>query len=818
MSIFKGINVLDMTLGPVGGLASMVMADFGAAVIKVEPPKGDPFRSMPSSESWMRGKKSRVINLKSKNGQSQLKELILNTDIILTNSRPRKAKLLNLDDKSIRKFNKNIIHCSITGFERKGNLANIPGYEGLIAAKSGYMMTFEGIGKDQATNKYREGPVYSAVLLATHAASQIALQSITAALIYREKSGIGQYIETSLLRGMIPIDTAGLFIAQIRERLKDKLPKAIDPEFGMLPALGYHPIPTKDGKWIQLAGLVSHLFHAFIDVAGLNKIYENPQFLEPREMSNKDKDQLAKIIAKKTMGGNADQWMNLFVKNGNVAAEKWNSTNEAMSHPQVLYNKDVWEYTSKELGLIKQLGPLAHFSKNKADHPGAKPKINQHSDYAWPKRKNKKYNPTNKKIKKGPLDGLIFLEFASIIAAPYACTILGELGARVIKIEPIEGDNFRVGANPGTGKQIKGLGAIKTTSNKESICIDLKSKEGIKIAHELIKKADGMLHNYRPGVTDKLEIDYKTVKKINSKIVYVSAWGYGKSGPYAHRPTAAPGVGAAMGGALKQFGGTLPKTYKNNLSKSIEAAIKIYTANPGSSDYNAAHIIASAAIMGLYAQRKNGTGQEIDCNMLSANAYANFDYFIDYKTIEHKNKIDKEITGLSALYRLYKTKKGWVFFACQNKNDWANFIDYINHKKFDKKSNFNLPENIIGLKTKHSQILEKIFLLQSAAKWEKELSKKSIGCVEASQYLPGTFWHQDKHVAENYLTIEVPNPIWKKIRRHATLAKFSSFLHREGVQITAGQNTKKILTELGYKKNIINVLHKNKIIATHKNK
>ena len=196
MSIFKGINVLDLTLGHAGGLTSMVMADFGAKVIKVEPPKGAPFRSMPSSESWMRGKKSQVIDLKSKNGQAQLKELIVNADIVLTNSRPIKAKLLNLDDKSIRKLNKNIIHCSITGFERKGNLANIPGYEGLIAAKSGYMMTFEGIGKDKATNQYRKGPVYSAVLLATHAASQIALQSITAALIYREKSGIGQYIET----------------------------------------------------------------------------------------------------------------------------------------------------------------------------------------------------------------------------------------------------------------------------------------------------------------------------------------------------------------------------------------------------------------------------------------------------------------------------------------------------------------------------------------------------------------------------------------------------------------------------------------------
>ena len=548
MSMFKGLNVLDLTLGPAGGLTTMVMADFGAKVIKIEPPKGDPFRYMPSSESWLRGKKSRVLNLKTQHGQDQLKELISSTDIILTNSRPSKAKMLHIDDKSIRAIKSNIIHCSITGFERNGSLADVPGYEGLIAAKSGYMMTFEGIGKDKTNKKYRTGPVYSAVLLATHAASQIALQSITAALINKENTGKGEYIETSLLRGMIPIDTAGLFVTQIRERLKNKLPKAVDPEFGMLPALGYHPVPTKDGKWIQLAGLVSHLFHSFIDVTGLDTIYNNPNFLELRDMPQTYKYQLAKIIAARTMKKNSTQWMKLFIENGNVAAEEWKSTLASMRHPQIIHNKDVWVHKDKKLGLIKQLGPLAHFSKNKAQHPGGKPKINQHYKYAWPKRKIKNTQAKKKKTK-GPLDGLIFLEFASIIAAPYACAILGELGARVIKIEPLEGDNFRVGANPGTGRQIRGLGAIKTTSNKESICLNLKSKEGIKIAHELIKKANGMLHNYRPGVTEKLEIDYKTVKKLNSKIVYVSAWGYGKSGPYAHRPTAAPGVGAAMGGA-----------------------------------------------------------------------------------------------------------------------------------------------------------------------------------------------------------------------------------------------------------------------------
>ena len=817
MSIYKNINVLDLTIGPVGGLTTMVMADFGASVIKIEPLKGDPFREMPSSTTWLRGKRSIVMELQRNSEQVKLHGYIKNADVVITNARPKIAKRLGIDSAKILSINKRIILCSITGFEEKGKLANIPGYEGLIAAKTGYMMTFEGIGRDK--NKYREGPAYSGVLLASHAASQIALQSITAALIYRNQTGNGQLIKTSLTRAMIPIDTAGLFIAQIRERLGDKLPEAIDPEFGMLPSLGYHPVPTKDGKWIQLAGLVSHLFHAFIDTVGLKDIYNNPDFIDPAGMDNKTKTKLAKIIAQRMMEQNSSDWMKSFIDNGNVAAEEWHSTKESMKHPQIIHNKDIWHYHDKKLGETQQLGPLAHFSVTQGKHPGKKPFINQDNGYIWPNKQVKRIAIKKAVLLHGPLDGITFLEFSSIIAAPYAASILGELGARVIKIEPLSGDNFRVGANPGTGKQIKGLGAIKTTSNKESICLNLKSEKGIEIAHRLISQANGMLHNYRPGVPERLKIDWQTVSNINNSIVYVSAWGYGKNGPYAHRPTAAPGVGAAMGGPLKQFGGKLPNIHKDNLTESIKEAIKINTANPGSSDYNASHIIASAAIMGLYEQNQNGTSQQIDCNMLAANAYANFEHFIDYKDMPNIEEVDNNLFGLNNLYRLYNTESGWIFFACSNQKDWDNFLKYLitrsnniaNLKKLIKK----LPVNIIGIQENHTQILEKIFIKQNASTWEDNLTALDIGCVHASEYLPGTFWYNDQHVKDNNLTVQVKNPIWETITRHATLSEFNDFPQREGMQSTAGQHSEEILLSLGYAQKDILELKKNNIIASH---
>ncbi|PZC40419.1 MAG: Crotonobetainyl-CoA:carnitine CoA-transferase CaiB [Chloroflexi bacterium] len=809
MSVFKKINVLDFSNGPAGGLTSMIMADFGASVIKIEPPKGDSFRKMPSSLTWLRGKKSIVINLNDPIEYKKILPLIKEADVVITSSRPKNEKILKIDKKSIRSINSQIIHCSITGFERKGNLSNIPGFEGLIAAKSGYMMTFEGTVD-------RKGPVYSSVLLATHAASQIALQSITAALINKHKTGLGESIETSLLRGMIPIDTAGLFITQIRDRMKNSLPKATDPEFGMLPALGYHPIPTKDGKWIQLAGLVSHLFHSFIEVTKLQHIYNDLELIDPRDMNPEAKLRLAKIIASKTITKTSADWMKLFIENGNVAAEEWKSTLQSMDHSQVIHNKDVWTYNDKFYGKIKQLGPIAHFSKTHSKHPGRSPLINEHAGYFWKSKKLNSNNKTIKNISNAPLSGTTFIEFASIIAAPYSATILGELGARIIKVEPIEGDNFRVGANPGTGKQIKGLGSIKTTSNKESICLNLKTKEGIKIAHQLIKKANGMLHNYRPGVTERLSIDWKTVRKLNPNIVYVSAWGYGKNGPHSHRPTAAPGVGAAMGGPLKQLGGKLPSVYKKDIDKSIEMARIINAANPGSSDYNASHMIANATLIGLYEQALSGNGQEIDCNMLAANAYANFEHFIDFPNISKNKSVDKNLYGLGTLYRLYKAKKGWIFLAINTQKDWSKFLSILQNQIILNKNILKkIPVNIQQIKNIHSLILEKIFITTDANSWEQIMSKQDIGCVQADENLPGPFWYSDNHVKINSLVIKKKNPLWKNILRHETLSHFESYPKRAGEQSSAGEQTDIILKELKYSQKKINDLHISRIVDTH---
>lgn len=145
-----------------------------------------------------------------------------------------------------------------------------------------------------------------------------------------------------------------------------------------------------------------------------------------------------------------------------------------------------------------------------------------------------------------PLSGLRVIEFTHMVMGPSAGVILGDLGAEVIKIEPLQGDNTR---------RLKGSGAgyfPMYNRNKRSICVDLKSAEGLALVHRFIEKSDIVIENFRPGAMDKLGLGYEACEKINERIIYCSLKGF-LSGPYEHR-TALDEVTQMMGGLAYMTG------------------------------------------------------------------------------------------------------------------------------------------------------------------------------------------------------------------------------------------------------------------------
>ena len=155
------------------------------------------------------------------------------------------------------------------------------------------------------------------------------------------------------------------------------------------------------------------------------------------------------------------------------------------------------------------------------------------------------------KMDSGPLKGVKVVDFTRVLAGPHMTKILCDLGATVIKIEdPKNGDISRLGS-PKTGHHSHYF--AQQNAGKYFISIDLNKDRGREVVRKLLREADVLVENFRPGTLKPFGLDYKTVKKINPSLVYVSISGYGQKGPLSHRAAFAPTIAAEVGLAHARF-------------------------------------------------------------------------------------------------------------------------------------------------------------------------------------------------------------------------------------------------------------------------
>lgn len=771
-------RVLDLSTGSVGGIATMVLADFGAEVVKVEPVGGDPWRSLAAAPMWLRGKRSVEMDVVSE--RARLDELIREADVVVSTDSPAQAKVRGLGYADIRALNESTVFCSITGFGPTGPYAEYPAYEALVSAKSGRMLSFSG-------QRLREGPGFAAVPVGAHGASQGAVQGILAALIERQRCGLGQIVETSLLQGLMPFDLLLLLLTQLTEREPEVYPQVFNIGGGM-PTLNYHPVMTRDGRWIQLGNLLEHLFYAFMDAADLTLLFAEEQWQGGQaewapEATEEMRDRILERMQEKT----CDEWMEIFRAQGNVAAEPFTPTHDAVDNLDMAANGDTVVIEDLEFGPVKQVGAIAHLRETPAEISRPAPVVGEANGFSWATRNGEAPMmalPNGARPSGKPLHGFTVLEFATIIATPIGVSLLADLGARVIKVEPIGGDPFRgMGGGP-----LRGLLASKTNAAKESICINLKDPEGQAIVADLIAKADAIVHNYRPGVPGRLGIGYETARAINPGIVWVSANGYGPNAPGAHRPSAHPIPGAVIGGALFQAGSAMPPAGCETIEEIREASRQLMRANEANPDPNTGLLVASATLLGLYAQRRYGVGQEIYVNMLTANAYANSDDFLQYEGKPQRRQVDGELYGTAPWYRLYEASEGWVFLAAVTDEEWSAFCREAAPELVGRAS--------IGEDALIAALTE-LFSRAPADEWERRLTALGVGCVRADAGPVGEFLARDEHVLANGFNPVARHRRLGDVRRWGPLTRMAGGRDDYGPGVLAGQETTEILAEVG---------------------
>ena len=806
----SGLTVLDFSQGMPGTLATAVLADFGANVIIVEPPTGNPFRSHPTWLAWNRGKKGVVLDLETPEGREQAAALARQADVLVESSRPGESRRLGIDYDTLAEINPRLVYCSITGFGQKGRFKNVKGYEGIVAAKSGRMVNFAG-------QTLRDGPTYVAVQTASWASSQAAVRGILAALRVREKTGRGQWVQTSVLQGMIPYyggrQISAFFTRKDPERFPSTLPNA-----RTLPNLGYIPVRTKDGRWLQHANIQfsPRLLHAHLRVIGLGWVLEDERFKNTSSLTPENQEILRELILERMQEKTLDEWMDIYVKDGDIAAEPFLHTVEAMKHEQFVHNRHVVEINDPRVGPMKIVGLLADLADNPGEVGGPAPDLGQHTEETLaemagleaPAVAGGSSNGGSHHAPSHPLEDITVLDFSTVIAGPYGAVMIADLGARVIKVDATPGRGM-----PGVG--VVNLNNIRTYSGKECIRVDLQTEEGRDLIHKLIAKADVLLHNFRPGVPDRLGIDYETCRRINPNLVHVYVGAYGATGPHRRRPGAHPLPGALFGGALRQAGRAMPPpTYQPMTMDEIkETSRRMMRANEGNPDPNSSQGVATAIMLGLWDRELTGRGQAIQVTMMCANAWANHDEAYDYAGRPPYAIPDAECYGLHALYRLYQASEGWVFLACLFEEEWAKLCDTVGRTdllgdpRFAPSARMAHDEALIGQ-------LTELFATRTAAEWEELLTAQDVACVRVSHSDDEEFFMDDPHSTDNGLAVEVEDesPRFGRYIRNGGIVHFSEMSGSYRSAPYPGQHTRAIMGEVGYSDEQIDDYHERRIV------
>ena len=256
-----------------------------------------------------------------------------------------------------------------------------------------------------------------------------------------------------------------------------------------------------------------------------------------------------------------------------------------------------------------------------------------------------------------PLEGITILEFSTMITAALASMMLAEQGARVIKVEPIDtGDPMRyIGARKG---DITSLFA-GCNRGKESIKVDLKSEAGQAVIHEMMPNIDVVIHNFRPGTMDTLNLDFETLQAMNPQLVYMAISGFGTEGPLRRAPAYDPIIQAQCGMAATQGSDESPTFIRSLLCDKITG-------------YTACQAVTSA----LFARERTGNGQMIDLSMLDSGLFFMFpDGFQNHALLEE----DTTPGGLliDMLYDLTLTKDGGITVAAANQEMQGRMLSAI---------------------------------------------------------------------------------------------------------------------------------------------
>ena len=550
-----GVRVVELTTGISGPYAARFVADQGAAVVKVEPPSGDPYRSDPGFQAVSRNRRSVVpdgvewerapLPAGVDGPAASLPGILRPTAASLTT--PMLGELLSGADvvfapdgstaAAVREAAPSTVIVSCPTWGDDGHYATRAGTPSQVAAVT-------GIGWNQIS--YSEGPVELVVPLASYGAGMLGAIAAAAGLYARRAHGAVPTYTVSEVSGSGGMQIGDFEVPEMAEMDRDgSCPLG---SAGRLPV--YRLFRAADERWMFVACGTLPFYVAMLRAIGREDLLEDERFPHP-PWGLLDLEPLAEItpiledaFATRTL----DEWLEIF-RAHDVPCQPTQSREEFMNSALAQANGLVTTVEHPELGTVRTPPQPMWIDGCDTVELQPAPRLGEHSDDVraeiesgqWPPRSGPGRGATNDP----PLSGLKAVDLSSFIAGPVITRHLAMLGADVTKIEPPGGDPFRV-----LGPYFNGW-----NQSKRSVCLDLKDAADNAVMIQLVAHADVIVENFRPRVAERLGCSEAQLRRIRPDAVLVKSPGYGRDESMAEVPAFDPLL-QALGGIMAAQGGT----------------------------------------------------------------------------------------------------------------------------------------------------------------------------------------------------------------------------------------------------------------------
>ena len=390
-----------------------------------------------------------------------------------------------------------------------------------------------------------------------------------------------------------------------------------------------------------------------------------------------------------------------------------------------------------------------------------------------------------------PLSGISVVDLTRVVSGPFCTMMLADFGADVIKIEAPGGDPSRVTGILGEGENPY---FVNINRNKRAITIDLKTDEGRQILRRMIARADVVVENFRPGVMDRLGLGYEELRRINPGLIYAAVTGFGKTGPYKHRP-AFDFIAQAMSGFMSLNG--------SEDMEPLRVGIPI-------SDTLAGLYLAFGILAALRERDRTGRGQEIQCAMvdslISMFTFASGAYFATGQ-LPPRNGNDHMVVSP---YGVFQASDGPLAIAPSTEKNWLQLCHALGRDDLPGDPRFDNAEKRRRHRTAINHIVAQIIGTKSRAQWIDLLNNSGVPCGPVNN-LADAF--ADPQVSHQEMVIESPQPAGpvKMPGFPVKLSDTAAQIRRPSPQL--GEHSVAVLQELGYDRPQIERLLKDRVIA-----